>query len=237
MASSVRQVIEQRPDRVAIYGYAHVPWMRPNQKSIDPATLPGPVERLRLYLLAREAFLAAGYLPIGMDHFALPDDELSVAYRARRLGRNFMGYTPHSSLEIVGLGVSSIGHIAGAYVQNQKRLSTYYQMVDAGRLPVERGYSCTADDDLRRWTIHQVLCNFRLDLRAFEKQAGMPFGEYFREEAAGIEEAVRDGLITRDAGAIEVTPLGRQFVRNVGMVFDRYNRSPAETGPRFSRTV
>jgi oxygen-independent coproporphyrinogen-3 oxidase len=237
MDRTLEGTISLRPDRVAVYGYAHVPWMRPNQKAIDPALLPGPVERLRLFLRAGEAFVRAGYQQIGMDHFALPEDDLAAAARARRLGRNFMGYTPHSRLEVLGLGISSIGHIAGAYAQNTKKLADYYRMVDAGIPPIERGYPCTADDDIRRHAIHGILCNFRLDFRDFEARAGIPFDAYFREEAAAIEGAIRDGLIARDPDGLSVTPLGRSFVRNAAMVLDRHSKAPAGQGPRFSRTV
>ena len=237
IACTVGETLKLRPDRVALYGYAHVPWMRSNQRSIDPADLPKAAERLRLFLRARDLFLGAGYLQIGMDHFALPTDDLVRAFQARRLGRNFMGYTPHMGLEIIGLGVSSIGHIAGAYAQNHKKLSTYYHMIDAGALPIERGCPCSPDDDIRRWAIHQVLCNFHLDLEAFRQQAGIPFDEYFLQEAPAIAASISDGLITRDAGGITVTDLGRAFVRNVAMALDRYNGAPAGTGARFSRTV
>jgi oxygen-independent coproporphyrinogen III oxidase len=234
---SIREIVLLRPDRVAMYGYAHVPWMRTHQKTIDPATLPTGPERLRMFVRAGEVFAEAGYLPIGMDHFALPHDDLAVASRSGRLGRNFMGYTPHDRLGIIGLGLSSIGQVAGAYVQNQKKLSTYYRMLEEGTFPVERGYRCTADDEIRRYAIHQLLSNLRLDLAAFERKAGVRFEDYFREEAAGLRDSERDGLIRWDRQAVTVTPLGRCFVRNVVMALDFHNRGPAAGGPKFSRTV
>jgi oxygen-independent coproporphyrinogen-3 oxidase len=235
--ASIEEAIRLRPDRVALYGYAHVPWMRPNQKAIDPLTLPNGVERLRLFMRASEMFARAGYIQVGMDHFALPENDLALAYRSGRLGRNFMGYTPHAGLEIIGLGLSSIGHLAGAYVQNQKKLSTYYHMLEEGTLPVERGYQSNQDDEIRRYAIHALLSNLRLDLSAFERRAGVRFEEYFEEEAREIKGYVREGLVTWDRDAIAVTPLGRCFIRNVAMALDRYNRSPEGEGPRFSRTV
>ena len=234
---SLRQIVLLRPDRVAMYGYAHVPWMRSQQRAIDPATLPTGPERLRMFLRAGEIFAEAGYLPIGMDHFALPHDDLAVASRSGRLGRNFMGYTPHDRLGIIGLGISSIGQVAGAYVQNQKKLSAYYRMLEEGTFPVERGYRCTADDEVRRYAIHQLLSNLRLDLAAFESKAGIRFEDYFQEEAASLRDCESDGLIRRDRDAITVTPLGRCFIRNVVMTLDRHNRGASAGGPKFSRTV
>jgi oxygen-independent coproporphyrinogen-3 oxidase len=234
---SLRQIVLLRPDRVAMYGYAHVPWMKSQQRTIDPATLPTGPERLRMFLRAGEIFAEAGYLPIGMDHFALPHDDLAAASRSGRLGRNFMGYTPHDRLGIIGLGLSSIGQVAGSYVQNQKKLSTYYRMLEEGTLPVERGYRCTADDEVRRYAIHQLLSNLRLELAMFESKVGIRFEEYFQAEVAGLRDSERDGLIQWDRDAITVTPLGRCFVRNVVMALDRHNRGPATGGPKFSRTV
>ncbi len=242
LVDSIQQAIQLRPDRVAVYGYAHVPWMRPHQKAINPEELPGPAERLRLFLKASELFLQAGYLQIGMDHFALVEDDLAVAYRSRRLGRNFMGYTPHSDLEIIGLGVSSIGFVSQAYAQNQKELAPYTRMIDSGIPPIERGIVCSRDDEIRRHAIHQLLCNFRLDFREFQEKAGVSFQEYFKEEEADVEGLLQEGLIERDAEGISVTPMGRSFVRNVAIPFDRHNRELARKkepgeGPRFSRTV
>jgi len=242
MVESIQQVIRLLPDRVAIYGYAHVPWMRPHQKAIQSSDLPEAPERLRLFLKATELFLEAGYLQIGMDHFALPEDELAVAQQSRRLGRNFMGYTPHSGMEIIGLGISSIGQVSGAYAQNQKEIPPYSQMIESGTLPIQRGIACTRDDEIRRHAIHQILCNFRLDFQEFQEVSGFSFQEYFRREEPEIEVLIREGLIERDLDGISVTPLGRSFVRNVAMALDRHNRpsgksGSSEDGPRFSRTV
>jgi oxygen-independent coproporphyrinogen-3 oxidase len=237
VAATVDRVIRLRPDRIALYGFAHVPWMRPNQKSIDPESLPRASDRLRLFLTARSLFLGSGYVAIGMDHFALPDDDLAHAARERRLGRNFMGYTPHAALEILGLGLSSIGHLGGAYVQDPKRLSRYYRLLDDGTLPVERGYRCTRDDDLRRLVIHSILCQGSIDFAGFEREAGVPFQVYFREEEAATRSLEESGLVDLGPDGIDVTPLGSLLLRNVAMVFDRFHRSPLAIGPRFSQTV
>ncbi len=233
----VERVASLRPDRIALYGYAHVPWMRKNQSAIPAESLPDPVERLKLFLQAAEGITRAGYDPIGMDHFALPADELAIACRARRLGRNFMGYTPHGSIEMLGLGVSSIGHIGAAYLQNHKKLATYYQRIESGVLPIERGCLCSLDDDVRRSVIHDLLCHLSVDFDSFENRWGMKFESYFRIEMKDLEDLEQRGLIRRIDRRIEATPLGRLFVRNVALVFDRYNRFPLGAAPRLSSSV
>ena len=165
---AVDSVVSMRPDRVAAYSYAHVPWIRGNQKRIDPAMLPTGERKLELFGAVMDRFLAAGYVQIGMDHFALPHDELARASAARRLHRNFMGYTTKPATDMVGLGVSAIGDVAGAFVQNTKKLSTYYADLEAGRFPVERGYLLDPDDRLRRALITELMCNFRIDPPALE---------------------------------------------------------------------
>ncbi|HSK09019.1 MAG TPA: hypothetical protein VK911_05550, partial [Vicinamibacterales bacterium] len=198
---------------------------------------------LKLDLLASAiaAFTAAGYRQIGMDHFALPDDELSRAVEARSLHRNFMGYTVQSARDMVALGVSGIGDVQGTFVQNAKKLSAYYEAIEAGRLPVERGYTLDADDRVRRHVITELMCNFHLDVLAVERRFDIAFPEYFgRElfELTGPGSPEADGLVRVKADSIEVTRLGRLFVRNVCMVFDRYLRArTAGPTPVFSRTV
>lgn len=232
------QVLRMQPDRIAFYGYAHVPWIRHNQRGIDARLLPTGYEKLKLFLQAHRTFTGDGYRQIGMDHFALADDELSLARMEGRLGRNFMGYTPHASLEILGLGCSSIGFLAGAYIQNDKKLADYYRALAAGTLPVERGVYSSAEDDLRRWVIHQILCQFRVDTGRFEQLFGTGFWEKFPSERQALLPFLRDGLVSVSSDALEVTPLGRIFVRNVGMVFDRYlQQADSAEQNRFSRTV
>jgi oxygen-independent coproporphyrinogen-3 oxidase len=236
LAATVDRVIDLKPDRIAIYGFAYVPWMRPNQKAIDPESLPRAPDRLLLFSTACHRFSQAGYLPIGMDHFALPDDELSLAFREGRLGRNFMGYTPHAALDQIGLGISSIGSLAGAYVQNEKKLASYYRLLQSGSLAVERGLRLSHDDLIRRWVIQEILCQFHVDFQAFERQTGLPFELYFRAERPELLALAEGGFLELGAEGLSVTSLGRHFLRNVAMVFDRYNRD--RTGAqKFSRTV
>ena len=236
-AASLASVVELRPDRLAVYSYAHVPWVRSNQKRIDESTLPGRDAKFGLLADAIRTFRGAGYDQIGMDHFALPDDELARALKDRRLHRNFMGYTVSRAPAMIGLGISAIGDVAGAYVQSQKKLTTYYADLDAGRLPVERGYGLSDDDRLRRHVITELMCNLYLDVASVEAAYDIDFGSYFAQELAELSEPAEDGLVLVEPGSLEVTPLGQLFVRNISMPFDRYLREKQRSGPTFSRTV
>ena len=231
-------VIDLRPNRVAVYSYAHVPWVRRHQKRIDTDLLPSRDAKFALFALAIRAFREAGYEQIGMDHFALPEDELAAALKARHLHRNFMGYTVRRTPHMVGVGISSIGDVAGAYVQNAKKLSTYYQQLEAGQLPVERGYALTDDDLVRRHVITELMCNLYLDVAAAERRFGVDFPEYFATELGELADGpAADGFVRVGAEAIEVTPLGQLFIRNVCMLFDRHLRERPPERPTFSRTV
>jgi oxygen-independent coproporphyrinogen-3 oxidase len=233
-------VTAMRPDRVALYSYAHVPWIKAQQKWIDPKTLPSPEDKLQLFLDARERFLASGYVEIGMDHFALPGDELAEARGKRRLHRNFMGYTVKMGSDMVAVGVSGIGDVRGAFAQNEKKLSRYYEVLDFGRFPVERGYALNRDDAIRRETITRLMCNLWLDTRAIESEFGIEFAAYFAPELAALTDEggpVSEGFVAIEPDHIEVVGLGRFFVRNVAMTFDRYLSSRITDKPIFSRTV
>ncbi len=234
---SVDRVIELRPDRVALYSFAYVPWIKGHQKRMDPDTLPPPEIKLQLYLEGMRRFMDAGYEPIGMDHFALPEDELAVAARQGRLHRNFMGYSVMPAPDMVAVGVSGIGEVGHAFFQNEKKLSRYYEALDAGRMPVQRGYVLDADDRLRQRVIHDLMCNFRLDVRSVEAELDLPFREYFAPELAELEELVEAGFVVLGPHEIRVTETGRLFVRNVCMAFDRYLRRKRGERPVFSRTV
>ena len=234
----VDSVVELGPDRLAIYSFAYVPWLKGNQKKLDTGVLPDRDTKIALILEARERLIAAGYRAIGMDHFARPDDELASALEAGRLQRNFMGYTTHEAADQIGLGVSAIGLVQDAYAQNHKKLSDYYADVDAGRFPVERGYALSADDRLRADVIQSLMCGFAVDRAAIERRHEVDFGSYFAAELPQVEALAAEGLAEVDAAGIRVTPLGQLFVRNLAMCFDRYlpatQRSPK---PRFSRTI
>ena len=236
-ASTLDRVIEMRPDRVAVFGYAHVPWMRPHQKQLDEAAIPGPADRFRLFVVALRRFLEAGYVQIGMDHFALPDDELSKARLERRLRRNFQGYTVLPAADILAFGITGISEVQGCYTQNQKTLAAYYRCLEQGQLPVERGRVLTEDDRLRRRVIHQIMCNFHVDL----EQQCAPFevsaAKTFAGELEALQECLDAGLVERRELELSLTPLGRILVRNVAMVFDPYLRKKGDQGSTFSKTV
>jgi oxygen-independent coproporphyrinogen-3 oxidase len=231
------KVIALRPGRVAVYSYAHVPWMKANQRKTEEAMLPSPEVKLRLFAEARRAFTAAGYDPIGMDHFALPDDELAVAANEGKLHRNFMGYTTKPAPDMLGLGVSSIGDVGGAYFQNHKILPKYKNAVDAGELPVLRGVELTPSDLVRRHVIQSIMCNWGVDKRATEERWGIRFDEEFATEIADLEAEVENGFVEMDATEIRVVGTGRIFVRNIAMIFDERLRRMESDGPVFSRTV
>jgi len=235
---AVDAVIAMRPDRVAVYSYAHVPWIRAHQKRLAADALPTGARKLELFLEARQRFVESGYAELGMDHFALPGDELARAADAHVLHRNFMGYTTHPAPDLIGVGLSAIGDVCGAFAQNVKKLSTYYDALDAGRFPTERGYALDPDDRLRRHVIAELMCNLHLDCREVERRFGIRFDEYFGPE---LEELARgpaaDGLVAVDGGSIDVTPAGRLLLRNVAMIFDRHLRQRRTEQPVFSRTV
>jgi len=232
-------VVAMRPDRVAVYSYAHVPWIRGHQKYLNPDYLPTAERKIELFVEAMERFRAADYEQIGMDQFALPTDELAIASAAGRLHRNFMGYTTRPAPDMLAAGVSGIGDVGGAFAQNTKKLSEYYSAIDAGRFPIERGYRLDADDHIRRFVITNLMCNFRVVRSEVESRFPIEFAKYFAHELAELDEsAVADGFVTIDDAAITVTPLGRLFVRNIAMVFDRHLRARATSAiPVFSRTV
>ena len=236
---TLASVVEMRPNRIAVYSYAHVPWLRPNQKEINQADLPDANVKFELFGSAVETFLGAGFSQIGMDHFALPDDELATAARERRLHRNFMGYTTRPAPDMVGVGVSAIGDVRGAFAQNEMKLPRYYQAIDAGAFPIERGYVLSRDDQIRRYVIGQLMCNFHLERQAVDELFGVDFSTYFVNELealAGPGGPVRDGFLSIDENALMVTAQGRLFVRNICMAFDKY--LPTHSGrPVFSRTI
>ena len=239
-AKTLESVIELRADRVASYSYAHIPWIRNQQRGFDPALLPTGEQKLELYCLARDAFLKAGYLAIGMDHFAVPEDELARALDSRTLSRNFMGYTVKAAPDMIGFGVSAIGDVGGAFAQNEKKLPRYYDAIDRGEFPIERGYQLSADDKVRRHVITELMCNFFVDKHVVDKQFGIRFDDYFARELAELsapDGQVSSGFISLGRDAVTVEPLGKLFVRNVAMVFDQYLANKNPEAKIFSQTV
>jgi len=234
---TIEAIVEMRPDRLAVYSYAHIPWIKSNQRRIDEADLPPREVKLELFGIAMEQFLTAGYAQIGMDHFALPRDELALAADAGTLHRNFMGYTVKSGTDMLGVGLSAIGDVRGAFAQNAKELADYHAAVDAGRLPIVKGYRLVGEDALRRHVITSLMCNFTLDVADTERRFDIDFAETFAPEIAQLRVAEAEEFVTVTPDRIDVKPIGRLFVRNVGMVFDAHRKDRDTGRPMFSRTV
>ncbi|MBV8403998.1 MAG: oxygen-independent coproporphyrinogen III oxidase [Gammaproteobacteria bacterium] len=237
---TLRMVMSARPDRLAIYGYAHLPGLFKAQRRIDPATLPSAARRLELLRLAIEELSASGYRYIGMDHFALPDDELVHAQEAGALQRNFMGYTTHAGCDLIGLGASAISHIDASFSQNFRELKKWESALAAGRLPLWRGLSLSADDTIRAEVIGQLMCQGVIDMRATEARHGIDFAGYFAPALARLRPLVADGLIVIADDRISATDSGRLLLRNIAMCFDAYLDAPAAgeaSRPSYSRAL
>ena len=219
---TLQQVIELRPDRLSIFNYAHLPERFKPQRRIDEADLPSPAEKLNILKLTMDMLQKAGYVYIGMDHFALQEDSMVKAQQEGTLQRNFQGYSTHGHTDLVGLGVSSIGSIFDSYSQNSSNMDDYRASVLAGRLPIVRGLVMTAEDRLRKQIINQLICHFYLDIPQLEKQWDIKFDEVFKAEIAELAAMASDGLLVIDSQRIQVEPRGRLLIRNICMVFDSY---------------
>jgi oxygen-independent coproporphyrinogen-3 oxidase len=224
------------PDRVACFSYAHVPWIKPHQRQLDESAMPGGWEKFRLFVGAAEEFAGAGYRFVGFDHFARPGDELAQALDENRVHRNFMGYTVQPASDQIGVGVTSIGDIGGAYAANDKKLARYQKASLAGRLPIERGILRSPEDELRRAVIHRLICTLRLDYEWIEGEFETDPRSHFASAIAALEPMAANGLVKLDGRGIRVTDGGRFFLRNLCMPFDNYLDSQS-SGPLYSRTV
>jgi oxygen-independent coproporphyrinogen-3 oxidase len=233
---TLARVIEARPDRIAIYNYAHLPARFKPQRRIDEAELPSPDTKLKLLGLAARRLTEAGYVYIGMDHFARPGDALAVAQRQGRLHRNFQGYSTHANTDLLALGVSAIGSLGPTYSQNFRELDRYYDAIDRGVLPIARGKELSADDLVRRAVIQALMCHFEVSKEAIEVAYLVDFDRYFATELAELAELERLGLLELGEDRIVATPRGRMLIRNVCMVFDRYLRHDREA-QRYSRVI
>ncbi|MBB3230707.1 oxygen-independent coproporphyrinogen III oxidase [Halomonas stenophila] len=232
--TTLDKIIALRPDRIAAYSYAHLPELFKAQRLIRPEDMPPPERKLELLELIIRRLTEAGYVYIGMDHFALPEDELSLARENGTLQRNFQGYSTHADCDMIGLGITAIGKVGDSYSQNVKETARYQARLEAGRLPVMRGYRLSDDDRLRRDVINALMCHGRIDVAAIEADHGIAFRTYFAGALDALAEMRADGLITLTEQAIEVLPAGRLMMRNVAMAFDAYL---ACSEGRHSRTV
>ncbi len=233
--ATLEDILSLRPDRLAVFSYAHVPWIKPAQKILEQRSeLPGPEEKLAMLCAMVPALTAAGYVNIGMDHFARPDDELAAAQRNGSLQRNFQGYSTRGGTDICGFGMSAISQTPLTYRQNEKVIDRYYASIDAGRPPLVRGYTLSPEDRIRRRVIMRLMCDMGLDFAETGRQLGIDFVRHFQAELDSLDGMERDGLLRRDAEGLEVTALGRLLVRNIAMRFDAYL---GVTKGSFSRTV
>lgn len=227
------EVIAMRPDRLAVFNYAHVPWMKPAQKLLK--VLPTPEIKLEILKLTVERLTSSGYVNIGMDHFALADDELAVAQSNKTLQRNFQGYSTRGKTDIHAFGMSSISQTNDAYWQNEKELPEYYRALDAGQLPIAKGYVLTQDDKIRREVIMRLMCDMGLNFTQMGEMLAIDFTKYFAAELASLSDLEADGLIESDSSGFVVTHLGRLLIRNIAVRFDAYFAKSSEQ--RFSKSI
>jgi oxygen-independent coproporphyrinogen III oxidase len=232
---TLKEVLSLKPNRFAVFSYAHVPWIKPAQKIVEGNVLPSAETKLALLKLTIEKLTCEGYVYIGMDHFAREDDELAISQREKTLQRNFQGYSTRGQTDIFGFGMSSISQGADVYWQNLKDLPDYYKSIDAGELPLAKSLQLTPEDELRRTTIMRLMCDLQLDFAEMSRNLGIDFADYFAAELASLDEMEADGLILKTPEGIYVTSGGRLFIRNIAMRFDSY--LPKLAQKRFSKTV
>jgi oxygen-independent coproporphyrinogen III oxidase len=235
-AKTVDAIIDISPDRIAVFNYAHVPWMKKHMELIHPEDLPAPEEKLQIFKMTIEKLTNAGYVFIGMDHFAKPNDELAIALREKKLYRNFQGYSTHAGTDLYGMGITSISQIGKSYSQNVKKEKEYFSALDDGTIPIERGYYLSDDDILRRHVITKVMCDFELDFDSIDKKFNIEFEKYFSNGLEGMADFVYDGLVEIKNRRLTVTQMGRLLIRNIAMNFDGYIERK-EDKARYSRTV
>ena len=238
-ARTVQRVLELRPDRVALFHYAHVPWLKKHQNALDIEAAPDSATKLEIFVDAMEAFVDAGYVYLGLDHFALPDDELALAAREGTLHRNFMGYTTRRGSEMVSFGVSSIGEVNGCFAQNFHHEADYLRAIDRGGLATMRGHRMSDEDRLRRDVILGLMCNGVIDKQRVASEHGIDFDAHFAGELEALVPLRDDGLVELDTDALRLTELGQLFMRNVALPFDRYYAARTERGREgsFSKTL
>jgi oxygen-independent coproporphyrinogen-3 oxidase len=234
-SETIQKTLQLNPDRIAVFNFAYVPWLKPIQKWISPEALPGTLEKLNILRMTLEELQQAGYQFIGMDHFAKPNDELAVAQQQGRLHRNFQGYSTQQNVEVMGFGMSSMSMLRDVYIQNYKRLKDYYHAIDEHQLPIETGVRLHRDDMIRRHIIMELMCHFQLSKPAIEQKYNLDFDEYFDLEKTDLTRLQADGLLKIYADSIQVMPVGRLLIRNIAAVFDAYLRN--RTLANFSRAI
>jgi oxygen-independent coproporphyrinogen-3 oxidase len=233
--TTLDKIIDASPERLSVFNYAHLPELFKPQRRINAADLPDAQTKLAILQLTIDKLTAAGYVYIGMDHFAKPDDELAIAQRQGKLYRNFQGYSTHADCDLIGLGITSIGSVAGCFAQNVKTLEEYYARIDAGQLAVFRGIELSPDDRLRRDIILRLTCDFALDFAGIEQRHAISFADYFADALAQLTTMQTDGLLIVTNDRIQILPAGRLLIRNICMVFDTYLQGKQQQ--RFSKVI
>jgi oxygen-independent coproporphyrinogen-3 oxidase len=235
-SETVDKMIDISPDRIAVFNYAHVPWVKKHMALIHPEDLPHPEVKLDILKMTIEKLTSSGYVFIGMDHFAKPGDELAIALKEKKLYRNFQGYSTHAGSDLYAMGITAISQLQNVYAQNFKTEKEYFNSIDNEKLPVAKGYRLSDDDILRREVIMKLMCNFELDFSAIEKQFNINFKEYFAWGLSNLKEMQKDELLLLDDKKIEVTQMGKLLIRNIAMNFDGYIERKEDTA-KYSRTV
>jgi oxygen-independent coproporphyrinogen-3 oxidase len=233
--STLDKIIDLSPDRLSVFNYAHLPEMFKPQRRINAEDLPSPQEKLEILDQAIAKLTAAGYVYIGMDHFAKPDDELAIAQREGKLYRNFQGYSTHAECDLIAMGITAIGKVGNTFSQNVKTLEQYYEIIDSGHLPIYRGLALTEDDLLRQKVISELICHFDLSIPSIEQAYGIVFADYFATELKELAAMQDDGLLEVSPERITVRPIGRLLIRNICMVFDKYLRQ--QTRQAYSKVI
>ncbi len=234
-AKTLEHIIEISPDRISLFNYAHMPERFKVQRQIKEQDLPSAQTKLNILQQSINALTQSGYVYIGMDHFAKPNDTLAVAQRENKLYRNFQGYSTHANCDLIGMGVTAISSVGDCYMQNQPILEDYSNHINAGQLAIFKGLTLSKDDKLRSAVINQLICHFELDIPSIEQRFGIRFNEYFRNELSLLNTFIGDGLVLLDNNQIKVTPTGRLLIRNICMVFDYYLQSKTES--HFSKVI
>jgi len=234
-AETLDKIIGSDPDRLSLFNYAHMPERFKVQRQMNSEDMPEPAVKLEILQQSIERLTSAGYVYIGMDHFAKPDDELAIAQRENKLYRNFQGYSTHSECDLIGLGVTSIGSVGDSYSQNQRTIAEYAASLDNNELPVFRGFTLDDDDKVRRTVITKLICHFSLDIVEIEKELTINFSDYFADVLPKLEQFKQDGLLTYDDKEIKVLPAGHLLIRNICMAFDKYMQQ--KEGKHFSKVI
>jgi len=233
---TVDKIIDISPDRIAVFNYAHVPWLKKHMALIHPEDIPAPEVKLDILKSTIEKLTSAGYVFIGMDHFAKPDDELAVALREKKLYRNFQGYSTNAGADMYSMGITSISQLGKIYAQNYKTEREYFKAIDEETLPVAKGYRMTEDDNIRGFVIMRLMCDFQLDFRNVEKKFGIDFRTYFAWGLNNLKEMEEDELVEIKNDHLEVSEMGKLLIRNIAMNFDGYIERKEDTA-KYSRTV